>query len=215
MKLRDHREHNLRKDTSTTGTNDRGRTATGGDINPQRRKFSRLGLTAPVLLSLSSRPVFAGNCISNMMSGNISPAAPGQVAGPERGNCMMGANPNFWLMDTTLRNNLITLLGLNIFANGHKLSDSAPTWLGTSSNNHTYDWYLGESNSNNLDRNIVTAFLNALYSSLNPAFDYIVTLHQLELLCIGSLPPPGGDLSAFLEFTWSEGVLGESDYSYP
>ncbi|MEZ5529311.1 MAG: hypothetical protein R3E57_05195 [Porticoccaceae bacterium] len=51
-----------------------------------RREFSRLG--APVLLTLASRPVFGGNCLSNMMSGNLSD--------PDRGECGPGWSPGGW-----------------------------------------------------------------------------------------------------------------------
>ena len=54
-----------------------------GDVNNSRRQFTRIGVGAPVLLSLASQPVFGANCLSNALSGNLSD--------PDRGNCTMGA----------------------------------------------------------------------------------------------------------------------------
>lgn len=42
------------------------------DIDESKRKFSRAGLAAPVIMTLASRPVFAAQGLSNMISGNAS-----------------------------------------------------------------------------------------------------------------------------------------------
>ena len=54
----------------------------------RRRQLAKLGFGAPVLATLASRPVFAGQCLSNMMSGNLSH--------PNRGNCAKGWSPGGW-----------------------------------------------------------------------------------------------------------------------
>lgn len=54
----------------------------------RRRQLAKLGFGAPVLATLASRPVFAGQCLSNMMSGNLS--------NPNRGNCAKGWSPGGW-----------------------------------------------------------------------------------------------------------------------
>ncbi len=42
------------------------------DIDKSKRKFSKAGLVAPVILTLASKPVFAVQGLSNMISGNGS-----------------------------------------------------------------------------------------------------------------------------------------------
>ncbi|NOR68272.1 MAG: hypothetical protein GQ532_01010 [Methylomarinum sp.] len=42
-------------------------------VDEKRRSFSKAGIVAPVILSLSSKPVLANHCsVSGMMSGNVS-----------------------------------------------------------------------------------------------------------------------------------------------
>ncbi len=49
-------------------------------VSVGRRQFSKAGLLAPpILMSITSRPVFGAACLSNMLSGNLS--------NPERGMC--------------------------------------------------------------------------------------------------------------------------------
>jgi hypothetical protein len=59
-----------------------------GDRHPldsSRRSFARLGLGAPVLMTVASQPVFGVNCGSNAMSGNLSDQ--------NRGSCTKGWSP--------------------------------------------------------------------------------------------------------------------------
>lgn len=52
------------------------------EVDPSRRSLTRLGLGAPVLMTLASQPVFGANCLSNALSGNLSD--------PDRGECVLG-----------------------------------------------------------------------------------------------------------------------------
>ena len=52
------------------------------EVDPSRRSLTRLGLGAPVLMTLASQPVFGANCLSNALSGNLSD--------PDRGQCLLG-----------------------------------------------------------------------------------------------------------------------------
>ncbi|WP_275098449.1 hypothetical protein [Sedimenticola hydrogenitrophicus] len=59
-------------------------------ISSSRRQFTKASLLAsPVLMSVVSRPVFGVGCLSNMLSGNLSD--------PNRGECNLGLNPEYWL----------------------------------------------------------------------------------------------------------------------
>jgi hypothetical protein len=51
-------------------------------LDGSRRNFTRMGLGAPVLMSMASQPVFGFNCGSNAASGNLSD--------PDRGDCTKG-----------------------------------------------------------------------------------------------------------------------------
>lgn len=54
-------------------------------VNEKRRHLAKFALGAPVLVTLASRPVLAGPCLSNWMSGNLSH--------PDPGNCSLGSSP--------------------------------------------------------------------------------------------------------------------------
>ena len=48
-------------------------------VNEERRRLAKFAVGAPVLVTLASRPVFGAQCLSNMLSGNLSD--------PDRGQC--------------------------------------------------------------------------------------------------------------------------------
>ncbi len=54
-------------------------------VDKKRRSFAKAGISAPVIMTLASRPVFGAQCMSNMMSGNLSH--------PDRGECDFGNSP--------------------------------------------------------------------------------------------------------------------------
>lgn len=54
------------------------------EVDKSKRKFSKAGMAAPVIMTLASKPVFAVQGLSNMISGNVSDP---QMA---RGNCYSG-----------------------------------------------------------------------------------------------------------------------------
>ena len=60
-------------------------------IDISRRGFTKIGASAPVLMTLVSRPVLGANCMSEMMSGNLSDH--GQN---DHGSCSAGKSPEAW-----------------------------------------------------------------------------------------------------------------------
>ena len=42
------------------------------DVDLSRRKLAKIGVAAPVIMTLASKPVFGAQCLSQMMSGNMS-----------------------------------------------------------------------------------------------------------------------------------------------
>jgi hypothetical protein len=58
------------------------------DVDQSRRKLAKIGATAPVIMTLASKPVFGAQCLSQMMSGNTSPQGPG--------TCVYGWSPGGW-----------------------------------------------------------------------------------------------------------------------
>jgi hypothetical protein len=59
-------------------------------VSAKRRRLAKFALGAPVLVTLASRPVLAGQCLSNILSGNLSH--------PDPGNCSTGLSPGAWGM---------------------------------------------------------------------------------------------------------------------
>jgi len=57
-------------------------------VDKSKRKFSKAGLAAPVIMTLASKPVFAMQGLSNMISGNTSHAVLDNRTG--------GMSPGFW-----------------------------------------------------------------------------------------------------------------------
>ncbi|MEH6570716.1 MAG: hypothetical protein V7709_16670 [Halioglobus sp.] len=57
-------------------------------IDISRRGFTRIGISAPVLMTLVSRPVLGANCMSEMMSGNLSQHG--------HDSCSAGYSPTAW-----------------------------------------------------------------------------------------------------------------------
>lgn len=68
-------------------TNGRDGQDTNG-VNVSRRSLTKAGLAAPALVTLVSRPVFGAQCLSQMLSGNLSHHGDG--------NCVLGWSPGGW-----------------------------------------------------------------------------------------------------------------------
>lgn len=185
-----------------------------------RRQFSRLG--APVLLTLASRPVFGGNCLSNMLSGNLSD--------PDRGECGPGWSPGGWRNPVGQIGGMATLdawLAAGYYfgdfdpdnnaaackkPNGEPKNQADNNPLCYSGGSVYADTPLPGSDSrtlveillsNDIKKFYVTALLNASLSENVEGFNYILTVDQLIGLINGTIPVPGGmSLQAFLDSTW-------------
>ena len=59
------------------------------DVDTSKRKFSKAGMVAPVIMTLASKPVFAVQGLSNMMSGNASIECGGNTR-------FGGFSPGYW-----------------------------------------------------------------------------------------------------------------------
>lgn len=188
----------------------------------RRRQLAKLGFGAPVLATLVGRPVFAGQCLSNMMSGNLS--------NPNRGNCAKGWSPGGWGQPGGNVHTYTTVgawaaIGLlyGTLKNGGKSNQYADYTGGA-----TLADVPGVLNKNGLPtstllravlttpqlgqltRHFVCAYLNAKLSALSGStFMYILTTQQVLDMASGliSIPPgaPGspGDFNAFLDSTWT------------
>jgi hypothetical protein len=190
-----------------------------------RRRFAKFALGTPVLMTLASRPVLAGQqCLSNMMSGNTSP-------GHNPGHCMKGWSPGGWGQPGGNVSSFPTAqawaaIGLNY---GTYDPTNCPDVNNPSANK--YQCYGGGStlanvpgvlNQNSLPsttllvdvlcdptlgqltRHLVCAYMNALLSALGGGFTYILTTAQVLGLATGSipLPPPYTNMNTFLDSTW-------------
>ncbi|MBS3934991.1 MAG: hypothetical protein KGZ43_02360 [Sulfuritalea sp.] len=199
----------------------------GNAINPGRRRLGRAALAAPVVVSLASKNALAGgNCLSNMLSGNLSD--------PKRGQCSKGWSPGGWGLPGGNVSSFSTIGAWQVagFSYG---SYSATTAQCHPQNANKPECYVGGStvahipavlNQNGvpaatplrvvllpnlwpaaagwqLTRHLVCAYLNASLSE-NSDFNYVMTKQQVVGLASGTIPLPPGytSLQAFLDSTW-------------
>lgn len=171
----------------------------------RRRHLAKLGFGAPVLATLVSRPVFAGQCLSNMMSGNLS--------NPNRGNCAKGWSPGGWgqlggNVHTYSTIGAWTAIGLNYntatMANVPTVlnKDGVPT-------NTLLKTLLNVPQTGQLTRHFVCAYFNAKLSALaGSTFTYILTTQQVLDMATGVIGIPvgapgyPGNFNTFLDSTW-------------
>lgn len=171
----------------------------------RRRQLAKLGFGAPVLATLASRPVFAGQCLSNMMSGNLSH--------PNRGNCAKGWSPGGW---GQLGGNVHTYstigawaaIGLDYntatMANVPSVlnKDSVPLKM-------LLKTLLNVPQTGQLTRHFVCAYFNAKLSGLSGStFMSILTTQQVLDMASGLIGIPAGapgypgDFNTFFDSTW-------------
>lgn len=189
-------------------------------VSERRRRFARFAFGAPVLLTLASRPVLAGQCLSNMMSGNLSD--------PNRGNCAKGWSPGGWgqpggQVHTYSTVAAWTAVGL-VYGNyqpncgypnkyecylGGATLANVPSVLnkdGVPTNSLLRAVLTVEPSAHQLTRHLVCAYLNASLSELSGStFHYILTKQQVVDLASGviGLPPGYATLQSFLASTWN------------
>lgn len=189
-------------------------------VSAKRRRFAKLAFGAPVLMTLASRPVFAGQCLSNMMSGNLSD--------PNRGQCETGLSPGGWgqpggKIRTYSTVSAWTAVGLNYgtynascrhtnkydcYQDGSTLAD-VPGVLnkdGLLPTKLLREVLAKDPSSHQLTRHLVCAYLNACLSELpGSSFHYILTKAQVIGLANGTTtyPPAFSNLQSFLGSTWT------------
>ena len=188
----------------------------------RRRQLAKLGFGAPVLATLASRPVFAGQCLSNMMSGNLS--------NPNRGNCSKGWSPGGWgqpggNVHTYSTLGAWTAIGLlygtlkpggkaNQYADytGGATLASVPGVLNKNGIPSTtlLREVLTTPQLGQVTRHFVCAYLNALLSGLGGStFTYILTTQQVLDMAAGIITIPVGapgypsNFNTFFDSTWN------------
>lgn len=189
--------------------------AEAGGANISRRKLAKLGLGAPVIMSLASKQALAGQCLSNMLSGNLS--------NPNRGHCSKGWSPGGWGQPGGMIYNCSTITAWNragfqygtlkancsasqwdCYQYGSKLS-AMPSALNKDSldSNLTLREVLNV-HTETLTRHLVTAYLNAALGEYEPNYQYALTKQQVVDLATGVLfmPQPYVSLKDFLGSTW-------------
>ncbi len=207
-------------DTQGVELGDLGSSVTQAGVSKSRRRFSGLGLSAPVVLSLVSRPVLGANCLSNMLSGNLSD--------PDRGTCSLGTSPGGW------KNPGGRILGYSTLeawaAAGYSYGTLKPGSPKGGVKASQWDSYTGGAttkaypfgillkNAEDVplreylngppkgDENnaIIVAYLNAKLSAVSGStFHYILTPEQVIGLVTGTIPVPSDmPLQVFLSSTW-------------
>ena len=200
-------------------------TVSGAD-DRRRRLVKGSLLAAPVLASLQSRPVLAGACLSNVLSGNLSNA--------NNGNCQLGWSPGAWAnpVGAITQADWATALGMsktdaygtydsscgnanqcNCYTGGATLSDVALGHLDSS--DPPLREVLCSANTYNTGGNItfhcVAAMLNALLSQNDPSFNYVLDPGDVEYYSKHPDEVPGKDLKSFFDWTWGS----NSSFVYP
>lgn len=185
-------------------------------MNTGRRKIARLGIGAPVVLTLASRSVLAHQCLSNMLSGNLSD--------PNRdSNCQTGWSPGGWGQPGGMISSYTTLGAWQ--AIGYKYGDLKPNCQPSQASSYKNGTtmsglpaylnkdrvidtkrvadVLNDNSAYNATRHLIAAYFNAKLGELGGAFKYILTVAQVQQLASGDLTPPGGmSISDFLDTTW-------------
>lgn len=196
------------------------------NIDKGRRRLSKAALATPVIASLASRPAFGGNCLSNMLSGNLSD--------PDRGQCSLGWSPGGWGLPGGNISTYSTLSAWTAAGFVYGDYDVAASQCSPANKNKP-NCYVGGSTIGNvallnkngvpsgtslrvvllpdlwpqyadwqLTRHLVCAYLNAALSEASPSFQYIMTKQQVLDLATGTLPVPSpySSLQDFLGSTW-------------
>lgn len=184
-------------------------------VSSSRRKLAGFGLGAPVIMSLASRPVMGAQCLSNMMSGNLS--------NPDRGQCVEGNSPGGWSQsggklagqsDAQTWSNVgfsLQSTVADITRSGLSLPLAVPSSATLSEVLNSSEHPKFDKDSWMLARALVSAYLNALaqpaYASGSP---YILTPKQVIDLSTGAIPVPQPipdktlTLQQFLHYTWGD-----------
>lgn len=191
------------------------------NVNEKRRRLAKFAVGAPVLMTLASRPVFAGQCLSNMLSGNLSP-------GHVNGNCSKGWSPGGWGEPGGNVHTYSTVGAWSAVGLGYG------TYQSSCGHDNKYECYTGgatlgdvpsglnkdampsttllravltiDPDSHQLTRHLVCAYLNALLSALpGSSFHYVLTPQQVLDLASGATSYPSGfaSLQSFLGSTWT------------
>ena len=176
-----------------------------------RRGIAKAGLAAPVIMTLVSKPVFGAQCLSQIMSGNISPHV-------GEGSCSLGKGNAFW-KDPASIDDWETALGVDSYG-VQRTGTTGEEWRHYTGGALFSDYFTGATskkmrrvlNKNNL-KNVevngggasakskfwIAAYLNSKFSP-----DYILTPEQVLCLWDGtqSVPPSYTDLNDFFKSTW-------------
>lgn len=194
--------------------------------NSGRRKLTGIGLGVPVILTLASRSVLAAQCMSNILSGNLSD--------PDRdSNCSLGWSPGGWgqpgggigrysttsgawtaigfqygWLDKTLPNcdNGGAKSKATCYKGGSTISNLPSSSLnpdGAPSNMRLAD-VLNEPGLYQVSRHLICAYFNARLAEVSGgSYHYILTVDQVLALASHDIAPPGGmSINAFLDTTW-------------
>ena len=190
-------------------------------VNESRRRLAKFAVGAPVLVTLASRPVLAGQCLSSMLSGNLSPGhisgvcstgwSPGGWGQPG-GNVSSYSTVGAWAMVGLPYGTYVDSCGhpnkYECYAGGATLAN-VPSGLnkdGMLSTTLLREVLTDNPNAHQLTRHLVCAYLNALLSALpGSTFHYILTPQQVLDLASGATPLPPGytSLQQFLGSTWT------------
>jgi len=179
------------------------------NIDLGRRKLAKVGMAAPVIMTLASKPVFGAQCLSQMMSGNAS---------HQDGSCSLGWSPGAWKEVGGTINGMLTIAAWSTA--GFAYSDGLPP----SGSGEPCSLYSGGTPFNDASTGFGGAdsrpmreilcddsgteqwhFIAALLNASLPGYNYVLTKTQVLGLWGGSISKPSGfaSLNEFLDSTWT------------
>jgi len=179
-----------------------------------RRRLTGIGLGVPVLMTLISKPAFGAQCLSNMMSGNLSD--------PNRGNCSKGWSPVGWVNPRGMIGSYTTLdawakagYEYGVLKSGGNATQAADYKGGSLFSLTGFTAPVGNlpkktmrnvflNYPGSIQFHLLAAWLNAKLGETDINYNYILTPTQVTGLASGalSIPPGYTNLQAFLESTY-------------
>ena len=147
-------------------------------VDRGRRSFARIGVGAPVIMSLASQPVFGANCLSNALSGNLSD--------PDRGECEPGVSIS---AIRAAGNNWGGVYNGKMTIAETPLAEMSHIFPVRERNSKQLRWYI--ENGTPLQQLAIGAMVN---TSLSPT--YMLTQEHLLRLLRGDLPAAYGEINA-------------------
>ena len=174
-------------------------------VDKSKRKFSKAGLAAPVIMTLAAKPVFAAQGLSNMISGNGSGCQGDVFEG--------GLGQAFWQDDVT--NAMAWNLALGTTGTGYQTVTIATAFSGHTLPGTGVSTLLDVIVNSSAGWEIVLGYLNLFYFLNGGAGTYFLTVSQFWDLNDGVTPIDTTPYPTFADLITSNIGLGPGSVCGP